>query len=89
MKTKITVTFSGGSRRVLKSPGELENIDKNREAKFVMDNLQVYQGYCDGEVDEDGDFCIMQTIHCIGLPFKRLLGWCYVTPCRNKKGAQL
>lgn len=89
MMTKITVTFSGGSRQVLKSPCELENIDKNREAKFVMDNLQVYQGYCDGEVDEYGDFCIMQTIHGIGLPFKRLLGWRYVTPCRNKKGAQL
>lgn len=89
MMTKIKVTFSDGSRRVLKSPCELENIDKNREAKFVMDNLQVYHGYCDGEVDEDGDFCIMQTIHVIGLPFKRLLGWCYVTPCRNKKGAQL
>lgn len=72
MMTKITVTFSGGSRQVLK-----------------MDNLQVYQGYCDGEVDEYGDFCIMQTIHGIGLPFKRLLGWCYVTPYRNKKGAQL
>ena len=88
MKTKITVTFSGGSRRVLKSPSELENIDKNREAKFVMDNLQVYQGYCDGDVDEDGDFCIMQTIHGIGLPFKRLLGWCYVTTDIKRKGAR-
>ena len=85
---KIKVTFSDGSHRVLKSPCELENIDKNREARFVMDNLQVYQGYCDGEVDVDGDFCIMKTIHWIGLPFTRLLGWCYVTPCRNKKGAQ-
>lgn len=86
---KIKVTFSDGSRRVLQSPCELENIDKHREAKFVMDNWEVYQGYCDGEVDEDGDFCIMQTIHWIGLPFTRLLGWCYVTPCINKKGAQL
>lgn len=84
---KIKVTFSDGSHRVLKSPCELENIDKNREARFVMDNLQVYCGYCDGEV-EDGEFYIMQTIHGIGLPFTRLLGWCYVTPCRNKKGAQ-
>ena len=86
--TKIEVTFSDGSHRVLKSPCELENIDKHREARFVMDNWQVYQGYCDGEVDVDGDFCIMQTIHGIGLPFTRLLGWCYVTPCINKKGAQ-
>lgn len=79
---KIKVTFSDGSRRVLKAPSELQNIDKNREAKFVMNNGQVFTGYCDGDVDEDGDFCIMRTILGIGLPFNRLLGWCYTT---NKK----
>ena len=76
---KITVKFSDGSKRVLKSPDKLQNIDKAREARFVMNNGQVFTGYCDGEVDEDGDFCIMRTIHGIGLPFKRLLGWCYTT----------
>ena len=76
---KITVEFSDGSRRVLKSPYELQNIDKAREARFVMDDGQVFTGYCDGEVDEDGDFCLMRTIHGIGLPFNRLIGWCYTT----------
>ena len=76
---KITVTFSDGSRRVLKSPDKLQNIDKTREARFVMNNGQVFTGYCDGEVDEDGDFCLMRTIHGIGLPFNRLMGWCYTT----------
>ncbi len=52
METKITVTFTDGSRRVLKSPEKLEKIDENREACFVMDNGQVYYGYCNGEVDE-------------------------------------
>ena len=79
---KIELTFSDGSRRVLQAPSELQNIDKNREAIFVMNNGQVLTGYCDGDVDEDGDFCIMRTIHGIGLPFNRLLGWCYTT---NKK----
>lgn len=79
---KIKVTFADGSRRVLKSRDELKNIDKNREAMFVMNNLQVFHGYCDGDVDEDGDFCLMRTIHGIGLPFDRLIGWCYKT---NKK----
>lgn len=37
METKITVTFTDGSRRVLKSPEKLEKIDENREACFVMD----------------------------------------------------
>ena len=79
---KIKVIFSDGSRRVLKAPSELQKIDKNREAKFVMDNGEVYTGYCDGDVDADGDFCIMRTMRGIGLPFNRLLGWCYTT---NKK----
>lgn len=42
METKITVTFTDGSRRVLKSPEKLEKIDENREACFVMDNGQVF-----------------------------------------------
>ncbi|QFQ11549.1 hypothetical protein C7Y71_000035 [Pseudoprevotella muciniphila] len=79
---KIKVTFSDGSRRVLKAPSELQKIDKNREAIFVMNNGEVYTGYCDGDVDEEDDFCIMGTLHGIGLPFNRLLGWCYTT---NKK----
>ena len=79
---KIKVTFSDGSRRVLKAPSELQKIDKNREARFVMNNGEVFTGYCDGDVDADGDFCIMRTIHGIGLPFNRLLGWYYTT---NKK----
>ena len=75
---KITVIFKDGRRRVLKAPSELKNIDKNREAQFVMNNSQVYCGYCDGEVDDDGNFCVMRTIYGIDLPFNRLLGWCYV-----------
>lgn len=84
METKIAVTFTDGSRRVLKVPEELENIDENREACFVMDNGQVYYGYCDGEVDEEGDFCLMMSIHGAGLPFNRLLGWCYKPSGRKK-----
>ncbi len=43
-----------------------------------MDNFQVYEGYSDGEVDGAGDFRVFGTIHGIALPFRRLLGWCYV-----------
>ncbi len=74
---KMTVTFKGGRRRVLKSPSDFHAIDKHRKAMFVMDNWQVYTGYSDGEVDEEGDFGIFGTIHGIALPFNRLLGWCY------------
>ena len=84
MEIKITATFSDGRRRVLKSPDELQNIDKHRETLFVMDNGEVYAGYSDGEIDEDGDFCVMGTLHGIGLPFSRLAGWCYKTVERKK-----
>ena len=58
MSGKITVTFKGGKRRVLKSPDTLPMIDGRREAYFVFNNFQVYTGYSDGVIDEDGDFCL-------------------------------
>lgn len=78
MGNKITVTFNDGSRKVLKSPDTLQSIDEKREARFVMDNLKVCRGWCDGEVDEDGNFSVFRTIHGISLPFEHLMGWCYV-----------
>ena len=74
---KVVATFSDGRRRTLKSPDDLCKIDKNKEALFVFDNGQVFSGYSDGEVDEDGDFAVHKTIHGIALPFNRLIGWCY------------
>lgn len=80
---KIKATFADGRKRVLKSPDELCKIDQKRRALFVFDNWQVYSGYSDGEVDEDGDFGVFCTIHGIALPFNRLIGWCYEN---DKKG---
>lgn len=91
MSTEITVTFANGKRRKLKSPDMLWAIDGRRTAYFVFDNLQVYKGQTDGEVDEDGDFCLRTDRGAtpggagIGLPFARLIGWAYVNPKRNKK----
>lgn len=80
---KIKVNFADGSRRVLKSPGTFAKIDRNRKARFVMSDFKVYEGYSDGEVDDEGDFGVFGTIHGIALPFNRMLGWCYVNA---KKG---
>lgn len=85
MSLKLTVTFKGGRRRVLKSPEDFKSIDKKRSAMFVMDNWKVYTGYSDGEVDEEGDFGVFGTIHGIALPFNRMLGWCYETVERKTK----
>ncbi len=89
--TKITVTLSSGKRRVLKAPDTLPTIDGRRPAYFVFDNMQVYTGYTDGEVDEEGDFCVRgansgpKGAVGIGLPAGRLMGWAYVNPKRAKK----
>lgn len=85
MSFKITATFKGGRRRVLKSPDDFKTIDKKRKAMFVMDDWKVFTGYSDGEVDEEGDFGIFGTIHGIALPFNRMLGWCYETVERKNK----
>ena len=88
--TKITVTFTDGKRRVLKAPDTLPTIDARRLAYFVFNNFQVYKGHTDGEVDEDGDFCVTASGGLvaqagIGLPFGRLIGWAYVNPKRVKR----
>lgn len=84
-ESKIEVTFKGGMKRVLKSPGELCKIDRNRRALFVFKNLQVFGGYSDGEVDDDGDFAVFPTtMHGMALPFDFLLGWCYEKPIKKR-----
>lgn len=82
---KVVATFNDGRRRTLRSPDDLCKIDKNREALFVFNNGQVFSGYSDGEVDEDGDFAVYKTIHGIALPFNRLIGWCYDNSKRDTK----
>ncbi len=89
--TKITVTFKGGKRRVLRAPDTLQTIDARRAAYFVFDNFQVYKGQTDGEVVEEGDFCLRTDRGAtpggagIGLPFARLIGWAYVNTKRAKQ----
>ncbi len=50
---------------------------------FLFNNLQAYHGFTDGEVDDDGDFCIMREglmkgVKGIAMPFNRLVGWKYI-----------
>lgn len=54
----IQITLTNGQKYKLRSPEDLSEIDRERTALFVFDNLQVYNGQSDGKVDEDGDFCI-------------------------------
>lgn len=77
--TKMKITLTDGSKYTLKSRKELKEIDSSRLAIFVFNNGEVYNGYTDGEVDYDGDFCLKKPTasHAIGLPFGRLLGWAY------------
>ncbi|WP_304423487.1 hypothetical protein [uncultured Duncaniella sp.] len=53
--------------------------------------MQVYTGYTNGEVDEEGDFCVRAANSGpkgavgIGLPIGRLMGWAYVNPKKSKQ----
>lgn len=75
---KIKVRFKDGRTRVLKPSEKLNDINKDREAIFVMMDGSVYIGWSEGDIDKNGDLTIWRTLHCVVLPFKDLLGWCYV-----------
>jgi hypothetical protein len=77
--TRCKITLSNGQCYTLRDPEDIGGIDSNRTALFVFNNGQIYRGCTDGEVDDDGDFCLSKkdTHHRIGLPFDRLLGWAY------------
>ena len=75
----IKITLTNGQKYKLRNPDTLSEIDCNRTAIFLFDDMKVYSGCSDGEVDEDGDFCIFAPgkYHGIGMPYKRLVGWAY------------
>lgn len=79
MIRNIKITLTNGQKYKLRNPESLSVIDRERTAMFVFDNLQIYNGQSDGEVDEEGDFCIFSPgkNSGIALPFKRLIGWAY------------
>lgn len=79
MITDIKITLTNGQKYKLRNPDTLSEIDKSRTAIFLFDNMKVYSGCSDGEVDDDGDFCVFVPgkNHGIGMPYKRLVGWAY------------
>lgn len=79
MIKNIKITLDNGQKYKLRNPETLSEIDQSRTAIFLLDNMQVYNGCSDGEVDEDGDFCIFipGKNHGLALPYARLMGWAY------------
>lgn len=75
---KITVTFSNGRCRVLKPTSDLSKIDKNRKVMFIMGTFEVYEGYSDGEVDDEGNIGLFGTTYRLVFPVSKMIGWCYV-----------
>jgi hypothetical protein len=75
----IKITLTNGQKYKLRSPETISEIDRSRLAIFVFDNLHVYEGMSNGEVDDDGDFAIFKEGSKIGagLPYIRLVGWAY------------
>lgn len=77
--TDIKITLTSGQKYKLRLPETLSEIDKNQTAIFLFDNMKVYEGKSDGEVDEDGYFAIFKPNKNFGaaMPYNRLVGWAY------------
>lgn len=77
--TKMKITLTDGQQYKLRMPDTLSEIDKNRTAIFLFDNMEVYEGQSDGKVDGDGDFAIFKpnVKFSAGMPYNRLVGWAY------------
>lgn len=77
----MKITLSNGERYTLKCPEKIEEIDSDKNAIFVFDNMQIYIGKSDGVIDENGDatFCIEKEKSRFGMcmPYDRLIGWAY------------
>ena len=79
----ITATLRNGKTITLNNPDDIDTIAAQRGCLFFFDNGQVFHGFTDGEVDEDGDFCLtsgneVKGMKGLALPFGRLLGWAYI-----------
>lgn len=75
----IKITRTNGQKYKLRNPESLSEIDSNRTAIFVFDDMNIYTGCSDGMLDEDEDFCIFVPgkKYGIAMPFRRLVGWAY------------
>ena len=77
--TNIKITLTSGQKYKLRLPETLSEIDKSRSAIFLFDNMKIYEGQSDGEVDDDGDFAILKhgVNYGVAMPYNRLVGWAY------------
>lgn len=78
---KIKIDFISGKQITFDtdSKEKLSKIDKNREAYFLFNSFEIFSGFSDGKVDEDGDFIIKKAGSILNpaFPYKRLMGWKY------------
>lgn len=81
----VTITFKttdGKNHRYkLKTADELSGISRKRKALFVF-GTKIFQGYCDGEIDESGRFSVWEKPESPSMgfegPVNNLLGWAYL-----------
>lgn len=79
MITSVEITLTNGQKYKLRNPDSLSEIDSNRTAIFLFDDMNIYTGYSDGMLDKDEDFCIFVPgkKYGIAMPFRRFVGWAY------------
>lgn len=89
MAYEATIKKTDSSKIIydLKSSQKLRNVNPDRKVVLFFDNGEVYQGYTDGSVDEDFEFCLKARLDdkfSAALPFNRLMGWAYEDEGRHK-----
>lgn len=75
----ITMQFPDGREAKMKPVSDLKEIDKTRRAVFMMNNTDVYIGFCVKMDSETGRVFVSSKEESVVyiLPQKQIYGWCY------------
>lgn len=84
METKIKVTFSDGSKRMLKGVSKLSTVNRNRIVRLVSYDGRVLDCRIAGF---DGRVITIKNNSLLPLEIEemKIMGWCYKYPVKNRK----
>lgn len=77
---RTIITLPTGETKALNRAISIKNINQDKPAIFILDNEEILLGYTtDGKISETGEMNLISkdTGICIGVLFKKIIGWCY------------
>ena len=57
MITSLEITLTDGTKYKMNMPETIKDINEGKKALFMFDNCELYSGYSNGLVDEEGVLC--------------------------------